>query len=319
MNAEQITTSLKLAMAAKIPAFIWGSPGIGKSAVTNQLHKNIITLIASQLDAVDTRGIPSLSKGTTVWNTPSFFPTSGEGILFLDELNTAPPSVQAALYQLILDRRLGDYKLPGGWYVLAAGNRESDRAVTHRMSSALANRFLHLNMESDLDTWVKWALPNNIATPIIAFLRFRPELLNTFDNKSSDKAFATPRTWEFTSRLYDQGCIDYETISGLLGEGAAAELIGFLRIFKALPTVDSILANPNTTAVPVDPATMYALCSSLARRATDNTFDRIMEYAARIPADFQVKLVTDCISFDKTLVNTRSYIAWATKNSDILI
>jgi hypothetical protein len=282
----------------------------------------VIDIRAVLLDPVDLRGLPTIKAGKSHWATPDFLPAKGEGVLFLDELNAAPPLVQAACYQLVLDRKLGEYELPKGYAVIAAGNRESDRAVTHRMPSALANRFLHLDFDIDLADWTTWALANKIETPVIAFLRFRPALLHSFDPKSSEKAFPSPRSWEFVSKILSINPskeIEYELYKGAIGEGAAAEFTGFIRIFRNLPNPDAILMNPATAPVPDDPATLYALCGSLARKASVNTFDRLAEYFGRLPVEFSVMAVRDCVQICSGITETRAFIEWCSVNSEVLI
>lgn len=330
MKPSQVSASLELAIAAGRPVFLWGSPGVGKSQVVAQLaaHKGLqlIDLRVIHLDPVDLRGLPVLSgtgaERSVAWVPPDFFPRSGKGVLFLDELNAAPPSVQAACYQLVLDRKLGAYTLPDGWCIIAAGNRETDRAVVHRMPSALKNRFIHVNFEVDMNDWVQWALDHDILMEIIAFLRFRPELLNNFDPQRDERAFPTPRSWQFVSDILKQHpgpALEYELISGTVGEGAAAEFAGFIRIFRSLPDPDLIIMNPKAAAVPDDPATLYALCGALTQRAGDNTFSNIVEYSMRIPAEFSVLLITDIVKANKALMKTRAFIAWTAKNSSVII
>lgn len=327
MKPSSIKQSLNLLIKTQQPCFIWGAPGVGKSDVIHQVgqetKQEVKDIRAVLLDPVDLRGLPSLNgDGRAHWAIPEFLPRDGTGILFLDELNAAPQLVQAACYQLVLDRQLGEYKLPDGWTVIAAGNRETDRAVTHRMPSALANRFIHINYEADLEDWVTWALQHGIQTEIIGFLRFRPALLHAFDPKSHDKAFPTPRAWEFVSKILAQQPaqeIEYELISGTVGEGAAAELLSFLRIFRNLPNPDAIMMNPAAADVPDDPATLYALCGALARKASDQTIGRLMEYLGRLPAEFNVLAVRDSVKVAPDVVNSRPFIEWASKNSEVLI
>lgn len=327
MKASEIKTSLKTLIPLQQPVFLWGPPGVGKSDAVQQtcqdLKVEILDIRAVLLDPVDLRGLPSINGDQRAhWCPPAFLPTDGQGVLFLDELNAAPPLVQAACYQLVLDRKVGEYVLPDGWTVVAAGNRETDKAVTHRMPSPLANRFVHLNFDVDLEDWVAWALNNNLLTEIIAFVRFRPALLHAFDPAKNDKAFPTPRAWEFVSKILTAQPdreIEYELISGTVGEGAAAELLGFLRIFRNLPNPDLVLMHPDQADVPEDPATLYALTGALARKASDQTIERLVKYANRLPDEFSVLLVRDTVRQDNALINTRAYIEWASAHSDVLI
>jgi len=243
-------------------------------------------------------------------------------VLFLDELNAAPPLVLAACYQLILDRKLGEYELPEGWTVVAAGNLETNRAVTSRMPTPLANRFAHFVMMTDSDEWSRWAAAARLRPEVIAFLRFRPELLHKFDPSSGEKAFPTPRSWEFTNTALNANPpagVDLQVYSAIVGQAAAVEFTGFLRVFQKMPSVDAILLNPATAQVPDDPATLYALSGALSRKASDNNIDRIFEYADRMPSDFTVLTMADAVRRTPELQSTAAFIQFGAKYSDVLI
>ena len=327
MRPSEIASALETLLTVKQPAFIWGAPGVGKSQIVAQLAaKQGLTLVdirAVLLDPVDLRGIPRIDdEGKTAWCAPSFLPTEGKGILFLDELNTAPPLVQAACYQLVLDRKLGEYELPEGWTILAAGNRESDKAVTHRMPSALANRMVHLNFEANLDDWLTWADDSEVIPSLKAFLRFRPKLLHAFDPKKNDKAFPSPRSWEFVSNILaanPAGNTKRALITGAVGEGAATEYLAFMAACDELPSVEAVLANPDTIELPDDPAVAYALCESVARKASDDLIPQIAILAARLPIEFSVLLMRDSAATSPSIVETPSFANWACANSDILV
>ena len=162
MKASAVANALRTLVAAHQPAFIWGPPGVGKSSVIAQLARSLNLSLrdirALLLDPVDLRGLPYVADGRSRWAIPEFLRADGAGILFLDELNAAPGMVQAAFYQLVLDRRLGEYMLPGGWVIIAAGNRDGDRAYTTRMPTPLRNRFVHLDFEVDAQEWSEWAI-----------------------------------------------------------------------------------------------------------------------------------------------------------------
>jgi len=193
--------------------------------------------------------------------------------------------------------------------------------VVNRMPSALANRFVHITVEVDLDDWVAWAMKHEIRPELIAFLRWRPELLFNFDPKKNEKAFATPRSNAKLSKLIDvcNGDISYELAAGVTGDGHATEFLGFLRIFKSLPDPDLVITKPDLADVPTDPATLFAICGALAQRANDKTFANIIKYSNRIPMEYGVLLVRDCISKDEELLKTRSFIEWSAKHSDIFV
>jgi len=327
MKPSQVKKAIKAAIKAGLPCFIWGSPGVGKSQIVKQVADDmgleLRDVRAVLLDPVDLRGIPKIEGNICTWTIPSFLPREGKGILFLDELNAAPPLIQAACYQLVLDRRLGEYFLPEGWIIIAAGNHDSDRAVTTRMSSALKSRFVQvLEFSVNLDDWVDWALGHAIRAEIIAFMRYRPDLLMAFDPTRNEKAYACPRTWEFASRLLNAGMdadIEFDMLSGTVGAGAATEFIGFLRICRDLPDVDSILRAPDKADVPQDSAVLYALCGCLSRKVNANNAKAAIAYANRLPAEFSVLLVKDIIRMQPTLLKSQAFISWGVEHQDILL
>jgi MoxR-like ATPase len=309
---------------ARQPAFLWGGPGIGKSAVIRQLAAALSMPLrdvrALLLDPVDLRGLPFLGNdGRSRWATPEFLPQDGSGILFLDELNAAPAMVQASCYQLVLDRKLGEYTLPAGWAIIAAGNRDSDRAVTTRMPTPLRNRFVHLEFEVDMQEWSEWAIQAGVRPEVIAFLRFRAELLNAFDRDAN--AFPSPRSWEFVSRILEsqpEPSIEHELFAGAVGSGAATEFSAFLRMFRELPNIDAILVNPHKEPVPENAAAQYAVASALAHRASDTNLDRICVYLDRMPTEFCVLCIRDASLREPAIRHTAAYTKWAIQNHHVL-
>ncbi|MDL2269667.1 MoxR family ATPase [Desulfosarcina sp. OttesenSCG-928-A07] len=330
MNPSQIVMALETLLSVRQPVFLWGAPGVGKSRVVAQVAQkkglSLRDIRAILLDPVDLRGLPRItSEGVSVWCPPGFLPGKNdppEGILFLDELNAAPLLVQAACYQLVLDRRIGEYILPDGWRIIAAGNREKDKAVTHRMPSALANRMVHLDFDVDLDDWLAWALSAGICPEICAFLRFRPNMLHDHDPASAAKAFASPRSWEFASKILASNPdpqVEYSLFQGTVGPAAAAEFIGFLQVWRELPTVEEVLADPASALVPDEPAAAYALCEALALKAGPDTMGALTAYAERLPAEFSVLLMRDALFRDTALVNSDAFSRWASHHADVLM
>lgn len=340
MRPSQVALAIHTLLDAKQPVMIHGSPGVGKSDVVRQAAikrgVDLIDLRLSQLDPVDLRGVPSVDKKTktTAWNVPEFLPTSGHGILFLDEINSAAQATQAAAYQLVLDRKLGDYTLPEGWDIIAAGNRTTDRAIVNQMSTALKNRFSHINYEVSNDDWCDWALKNNISIEVLGFIRFRPMLLNEFEKRNDSaeetkrlaklkdaQAFATPRSWEFVSKVAAQNpdeSIEYELYSGIVGEGCAAEFTAYLKYYRSLPNLDALLMSPDKAEVPEEPATLYALATGLASKTTKDNIERVVQYTLRMPAEFQVLLMKDAVVRDPGLTNTKAFNTWALANKDVM-
>ncbi len=330
MNPLQVISALQTLIEIRQPVFLWGAPGIGKSQIVAQVAKDnnfkLIDIRAVLLDPVDLRGLPRVTaEGEAVWCPPAFLPKQNStelGVVFLDELNAAPPLVQAACYQLVLDRRIGEYVLPEGWTVVAAGNNERDKSVTHRMPTALANRMVHIDMQTSPEDWLLWATKFGIRPEILAFLRFRPNLMHDFDPQHSGKAFASPRSWEFMSRILEASAhesVEYELFQGTVGMGAATEFMGFLRVWRDLPTVESILKDPTNIEIPQEPATLYALCEALGAKIDVQNIDAAIEFSLRLPAEFSVLLLRTAVCKDESLVHTSAFAQWAQKYSHVLM
>lgn len=326
MRPSAVKSSLEFLVDIKRPVFLWGPPGVGKSDIVQQVAEKLGIELRdvrlNLLDSVDLKGFPTITKDKKqmTWLPADFLPTEGKGILFLDEMNNAPPSVQAAAYQLILNRKIGDYILPEGWAVVAAGNRETDRSVVNRMPSALANRLVHIDFEVHLDDWCDWAMDNNVGPDLIGFLRFRPDLLHAFD--ANQRAFPSPRSWTFANQLLHSKLssdTEYELIKGTVGEGASAELLAFIKVIRDLPTTEQILLDPEGTKMPASPSTLYALCASLGMRAENNNFDRLMLFIERMPKEFQVVFTRDAMRRDDTVASTKTFVKWAINNTAVLV
>ena len=263
---SQVQSALNKIVKFKIPhsVFLWGAPGIGKSAIVKKVAKDnnlqLIDLRVSQLAPTDLRGCPYIKDAVTYFAPPSFFPTEGEGILFIDEFNMASPSMMGIAQQLILDRQVGDYVVPEGWFIVAAGNRVEDKAAVSQMPSPVANRFIHLDVEADLESWKEHAIKEKTYNEqILSFLNYRPELLFKF-NKDS-KTWPSPRSWGMANSLLNIGL----DISHAVGDGAASEFYAYQSIYTHLPDLDGIIAGKDIPA-PTEPSLMYAVCGGLVSR-----------------------------------------------------
>lgn len=327
MNIAQTSTALAHYVDANIPAFLWGAPGIGKSdcvaSLAGERDLPMIDLRAILLDPVDLRGLPFVSEGRAAWARPTFLPDAERhgpaGILFLDELNAAPPSTQAACFQLVLNRRVGEYDLPPGWRIVAAGNRATDRAAAQRMPSALANRFAHIDVEADPTDWRQWANRAGIEPMVSAFIAFRPELLQKMDSPDL-RAFPTPRAWAQVSKVAGAPhAIRLQLVAGIVGEGAGAEFEAFAQMYAQLPSIKAILANPQGERVPDEPATRYAVAAGIARAATAENFAAVMTYAQRLPREFEILTCVDAVKRDPALCGTRAFVDFATRNQDVTL
>lgn len=251
-----------------LSTMLWGPPGIGKSSIvaqTAQAHDiDLIDVRLSQLAPTDLRGLPVAENGISRWYPPEFLPREGEGILFLDELNMAPPAMQGMAQQLILDRKVGSYSVPKGWFIWAAGNRKEDRASVFEMPTPLANRFVHLVVEPHFESFKAYAMAHDLHERLLAFLSFRPGLLHRIDPQQP--AWPSPRSWMMASQLYRAEL----PIDPVIGQAAAAEFQAFCAIYNQLPDVAVILkGNGQRIAFPKEPSLRYALTTALTLRAAN--------------------------------------------------
>lgn len=325
MTVAETAEYLQEFVENKTPVFLHGAPGIGKSYTVdavgqimakkrNKPYNNslkadeksfsLIDCRVSQLDASDLRGLPFPAANVTRWLIPNWLPTGGEGILFLDEMNLAPPSIQAACYQLIHDRRLGDYQLPEGWAVVAAGNRSIDRAAVFVMAAPLKNRFGHIHVriptfvESDKgknDGWDNWAITNGVKTDIVAFLAFKQTYLFKFSTDTKDDAFPTPRSWVMASKMVKNIKDinkEWKMVACCVGEAAATEYHAFLKL-KAKVSIDDILKNPKSIAKIDDVGIKYTIVSGLAEvyRADRKRMEEILAVVQYMGEEFGVFLL----------------------------
>ena len=336
LNSEFVSTGA----GHHTPVMIWGPPGVGKSELVAQVAEQhnvpLIDIRLSQLEPSDLRGIPFRVDNQVEWAVPKMLPDSARhgvaGIMFLDEITSATPAVSAAAYQLILDRALGEYRVPEGWVIFAAGNRQGDRGVTYSMPTPLANRFTHYDFDVNLDDWVLWAHRRKIDERVIAFLRFRPELLFDFDPALDPVAFPTPRSWEFTHRALQKfetgSLIQANAIQACVGKAAGIELVAFIANLENLGDVDAIVDGADI-AVPDSIDLQYALASSLVGRAvniaeTEDSNDKlgnILNFASKFPQrEMGVMLVSDMHrAIGEKLFGLPEFSDWANQVADVLL
>ena len=251
----------------KLSLMIWGPPGIGKSSIVAQTAAargiGFVDLRLSQLAPTDLRGLPVARNGVSRWFPPEFLPRKGSGVLFLDEINMAPPTMQGMAQQLILDRRVGNYVVPEGWFIWAAGNRSEDRAAVFDMPAPLANRFLHLDIAPDFESFKSYALGRGYHEHVLAFLSFRPELLHKLDPQQP--AWPSPRSWEMANTLHSH-TLD---ITPAVGAATAAEFNAYVALYGSLPDLAKILAGKGASIkFPEEPSMRYATVVGLIARAT---------------------------------------------------
>lgn len=319
------------------PVMLWGPPGVGKSQIIAGIAKKhgvpLIDIRLSQMEPTDLRGIPFRKGENVEWSVPAMLPDAvrhGErGILFLDEINAAPPTVSAAAYQLILDRRLGEYRIPDGWAIFAAGNRQGDRGVTYAMPAPLANRFTHFDVEANLDDWIGWALDNGIDERILGFLRFRPDLLFNYDAAHNPVAFPSPRSWEYAHRALnkfaDRRDLLGDALQACVGQACGVELKAYIDNLENLPDIDAILAGQEVS-VPRSIDLQYGVAAALVRRAKESAGDlaklgNVLKYARNFPQrEMGVMLVTDLHrAVGQPLFRVPEFVAWANSVAELML
>jgi len=313
VSPNKAKTSIKHALLKKRPIFLWGPPGIGKSDVIHQIGElidaHVIDVRLSLWEPTDIKGIPYFDSNESkmVWAPPGELPDETLAqqhkniILFLDEMNSAAPAVQAAAYQLILNRKVGTYRLPDNVMIVAAGNREADKGVTYRMPAPLANRFVHLEMQVNFDDWFQWAVDNKIHKDVVGFLNFSKKDIYDFDPKSPSRSFATPRSWSFVSELLSDNIDDSTTtdlVAGAVGEGLAVKFMAHRKIAAGMPNPTEILAGKVKEMKTKEISAMYSLTISLcyelkdASDKGDKKFDEMVNNFLRFAMDnFDTELV----------------------------
>ena len=314
VSPNKAKSAIRHAMQKKRPLFLWGPPGIGKSDIVKQItdsltNSHLIDIRLSLWEPTDIKGIPYFdsNSGTMVWGAPSELPSAELAakydhiVLFLDEMNSAAPAVQAAAYQLILNRRVGTYKLPDNVMIVAAGNREADKGVTYRMPAPLANRFVHLELRVDFDDWFQWAVVNKINKDVVGFLNFSKKDLYDFDPKSASRSFATPRSWSFVSELLEDNLDENTTtdlVAGAVGEGLAVKFMAHRKVAASMPNPTEILAGKVKEMKAKEISAMYSLTVSLcyelkeASDKNDKNFDDKVNNFLRFAMDnFDTELV----------------------------
>jgi hypothetical protein len=316
VTSVQARKSLLKAFKKQRPVFLWGPPGIGKSElvaeITNELDGYMIDLRLGQMEPTDIRGIPFYNKDSSKmdWAEPIDLPTEELAsqypvvVLFLDEMNSAAPAVQSAAYQLILNRRIGKYVLPKNVVMVAAGNRESDKGVTFRMPTPLANRFVHQEMRVDFASWQDWAVNHGIHKDVVGYLTFAKQDLYDFDAKSASRAFATPRSWTFVSELLEDDDTDDDTIlnlvAGTVGEGLAVKFMAHRKVAGRMPKPVDILSGKEKELNVKEVSAMYSLVISMCyelkdaveKKVADKTFHEMSDnFFAYMMKNFETELV----------------------------
>ena len=348
-------------ITSNVPVNLLGSPGMGKSDVVKQVAESLNLMVIdfrlSTADPTDLSGIPFIHNGRSAYmpneafplttdtiplkfdkdNNPVMIPVMDETgnpvmkqasysgwLLFLDEITNAPMAVQAAAYQLILDRQVGQNKLHPAVRIMSAGNKITDgAAVTGEMSTALKSRMAHINIELHIETWLDWALTASVSHEITSFIKFKPTELYRFDPKAASDTFPCPRTWGMADSVLKTMGMQHpdllNLLSGVLSDGAATEFVNYCKNFVGLPTYADIVRDPLHTPVPEGMSTLYALSGSIGAQATKDTVAKVMQYVARMPREFQLRTFNDFTKRDPKLVVVTEVREWLTANAKHMI
>jgi len=329
MKPSQMKKFLTEAIMAKMSVLIKGAPGVGKTDIV----KNVAAETEADLlfshpvvnSPIDYKGLGAIVDGKAKFlpfgDLLSLIEAKRLTICFMDDLGQAPPAVQAAAMQLILERRINGQKVSDDVVFIAATNRKRDKAGVSGILEPVKSRFVTIiEMTPDVDDWVLWALNNGMPIQLIAFIRFRPELLFDFQPTGAMTNSPCPRTVAHVGKLMNLGIpsdIELEVYTGAAGEGFASELVPFIRVFRDLPDRDEVFMRPETAPVPNEPAAKYAAATMLAYSVGHNTMDAMIQYGSRLGKEFEVLMIKDATGRDKTLYNNRETIKWFSDNKDV--
>lgn len=335
VNTTEAAEAILEDFQAGLVPMIHGSPGIGKSDIMRQIARDnklkLLDMRLSQMDPTDLNGFPSLNKERTRshYAPPEYIPLEGDPIpkgfngwlLFLDEVNTAPPATQAAAYKLVLDRKIQDISLHSNLAMAAAGNLSTDKAIVNTMSTALQSRMQHYQLRVDLKSWIVWANANNIDHRIVSYISYKPEVLHNFNPEHSDFTFPCPRTWAFLSKKIDiyankeivPGKI--ASMSATVGEPAAREFYAFSQIYQDIPAIPQIVADPDGVAMSNEPSALYAMSGMLGEHFTPSNTNALLRYMQRMPIEFQILTMQRGRAKDRKFRRNDKVNAWILENA----
>lgn len=298
VTPKELAQALTKAIKAKVPVLVTGSPGVGKSSIVAQVSKSLtrrfIDIRLPYMDPVDLHGLPLINGTDMEFARPKILPNDPDeqGVILFDEITACGESMQAAAYQLILEGRVGEHVIQGDWARIGAGNLLSDNAIAHKMSSALANRFMHLVLRPDADQWIEWAIGAGLSPFVIGYIKQFPNSL--FEEPGNLQMFCTPRSWERVSDLIKEDTfaigreLEMKMIAGCIGPGEGAAFVTFYRKLQFLPLPSDIIAKPSTTEVPVDAAAQFAITIALGQMADATNIGKIITYVNRLEPEMRV-------------------------------
>ncbi len=333
MKAQELSKLLVFAIGNNFPILIKGKPGIGKSDIvaqaTKQANAHLIISHPVVSDPTDYKGMPALDKDGNAHFMPfgelqALIDAKEPTVFFLDDLGQAPASVQAACMQLILARRVNGHKVSDQVTFIAATNRKEDSAGVSGLLEPVKSRFASIvELEVSTDDWVQWALDNNMPMELIAFMRFRPELIDKFKATKELVNSPTPRTIANLGRLQNAGAnkfaeTEFEIYKGAVGESFAIEYKSFIDIYRSLPSIDDICLNPNTAPISDNPATLYAISGAIVNKMSVNNIEALVTYLERLPVEYQTLTMQDGAARKKEVAFTKPYVKWMTKHGNLI-
>jgi hypothetical protein len=331
VTPSQLTTLLSKTIPAHLPVLVTGMPGIGKSDIIGQAAEaagaDFMVTHPAVSDPTDFKGLPWAEAGADV---ATFLPFGDLALMvnakkllvvLIDDLGQATPAVQAAVMQLLLARQVNGHKLSDNVVFIAATNRRTDRAGVTGLLEPVKSRFAAIvELVTDVDEHAEWALNQPwYPAELVAFHRFRPALLADFKPSADLTNSPLPRTWANAAKILGLGLdpeLELAALAGAVGDGAAAELVAFLRLVRELPDIESIIADPENAPIPDSPGTLYAVVTALGSKASVDTFEGISRYAGRLleagNGEFATLLARDAIRRDPEITNTQAFVRFAT-------
>ncbi len=332
MRPTNIARYLAFAIENNFPVLVKGKPGIGKSDIVSQAatDANADLIISHPVvsDPTDYKGLPFPTQNGTAEFLPfgelnQLIHAEKKTVFFLDDLGQALPSVQAACMQLLLARQINGHRISDLVTILAATNRREDRAGVSGLLEPVKSRFASIvELEVDTEDWVKWAIANDMPTELIAFIRFRPQLLDNFEPSREIQNSPSPRTVAYVGKQQMAGLpeiFEFEAFKGAAGKGFAIEYKAFLKMFRELPSMDEIIFNPSSALVPGEPGAIYAISTALAQKMTDQNINPICQYLERLPFEYSVACMKDALARNRAIAQTKTFIKWSSDNSQDLL